>query len=120
MTRILLVEDNPVFRESLKESIYYHFPAVDVEEAGSGEDALQKVSANPVQLIFMDIRLPGMNGLQATRSIRSAFPDTRVVVLTGYDLPEYREAALNSGADQFLVKESVKWKEIEALIRSVQ
>jgi CheY-like chemotaxis protein len=94
MIRILLVEDNAVFRESLKQSISSHFPKVVIEEAASGEDALQKVNGNPPHLISMDLRLPGINGLQTTRPIKSAFPNIRIVMLTGYDIPEYREAAL--------------------------
>lgn len=120
MLRILLVEDNPFYRESLKQGLFAHFPSIIVEEAITGEEALKKVNGNPPQLIFMDIRLPGMNGLQATRKIKAAFPDIRIVILTGYDLPEYRKAALQYGAEQFFVKESIKWEEVEALVKSIE
>ena len=46
--------------------------------------------------------------------------DLRIAILTGYDVPEYREAALKSGAKQFFVKESLKWEEIEALVKSIE
>ena len=120
MIRILLVEDNHVFRESFKQSLHDHFPTVVIEEAASGEDALQKVNGHPPPLIFMDLRLPRINGLQATRKIKSAFPDIRIAILTGYDVPEYRGAALKRGAEQFFVKESLKWEGIEALVKSIE
>jgi YesN/AraC family two-component response regulator len=118
--RILLVEDNHVFRESLKQSISNHFPDIVIEEAVSGEEALQKVNGNPPHLIFMDLRLPGINGLEATRKIKATFPETRVVMVTGYDVPEYRQAALQYGAEHFFVKESLEWKDVEALIKSIR
>jgi CheY-like chemotaxis protein len=80
---ILLVEDNLVFRESFKQSLHELFPDVVIEEASSGEEGLQKVNGHPPHLIFMDLRLPGMNGLQATRKIKSDFPDIPIAILTG-------------------------------------
>jgi YesN/AraC family two-component response regulator len=120
MVRILLVEDNHVFRESFKQSISNHFSEIIIDEADTGEEALEKVNRNPPHLIFMDLRLPGMNGLQATRNIKAAFPEVRVAMLTGYDVPEYRQAALQYGAERFFVKESVEWNEVEALIKSIR
>ncbi len=120
MLRVLLVEDNHVFRKAFKENLSQHFPTLLIDEAENGDEALQKINAAPPHLIFMDIRLPGMNGLQLTQEIKKDFPDIRIDILTGYDLPEYREAAFNSGAEHFFVKESLKWKEIETLIKSLK
>ncbi len=119
MLRVLLVEDNEVYRSVLKGNLIKHFPSMVIDEAVSGEEALQKVRAAAPQLMFIDIRLPGMNGLQLTQEIKREFPNVRIVVVTGYDLPEYRQAALRYGADGIFVKESLKWDEIEALIKSV-
>ncbi len=117
MVRILLVEDNRVFRESFKESISNHLSDVSIEEADTGEEALEKVKGCPPHLVFMDLRLPGMNGLQATRKIKSAFPEIHVAMLTGYDAPEYRQAALQYGAELYLVKESLKWDDVDAFVK---
>ena len=56
--------------------------------------------------IFTDLRLPGANGLELTQKIKAQYPDTIVVIITNYDLPEYREAAFQSGADHFISKDS--------------
>jgi DNA-binding NarL/FixJ family response regulator len=116
MVRVLIVEDQTIFREELKRRLCEHFPSMVVEEAGDGEDALQKVGQTPHHLIFMDIRLPGVNGLQLTQKIKAAFPETHIAILTDYDFPEYREAALRFGADRFFVKSSFNWEEVEALV----
>jgi two-component system, response regulator YesN len=119
MLRALLVEDNRIYREAFKENLCQQFPAVLIDEAENGDEAIQKVHADPPQLIFMDIRLPVMNGLQLTQEIKNEFPNIRIVILTGYDLPEYRQAAVQYGADGFFVKGSLKWDEVAALIDSL-
>ncbi len=119
MLRVLLVEDNDVYRSALKENLIKHFPSMVIDEADDSEEALRKVKAAPPRLMFIDIRLPGMNGLQLTQKIKKDFPNVRIAIVTGYDLPEYRQAALQSGADGIFVKESLKWDEIEALVKSI-
>ena len=106
MKRILIVEDNAYFLQFLKETLHARLPSIDILEAGSGEEALQKIEILVPDAIFMDLRLPGTNGLDVTRKIKAQYPDTIVVILTNYDLPEYREAATQSGADHFLSKDS--------------
>lgn len=120
MLKVLLVEDNPIFREAIKRNLIDHFDSIVVEEATTGEEALQKVRESPPHLIFMDIRLPGINGLQSTRMIKRDFPNIRIAILTGYDLPEYRQAALQYGADCFMVKESLKGEEIAEFVKSAR
>lgn len=120
MLRVLLVEDNRTYREAFKENLHEYFPSMVIDEAATAEEALPKVKATPPHLIFMDIRLPGMNGFQLTQKIKRDFPNIRIVMLTGYDVPEYRAAAAQYGADGFFVKESLKWDEIEALVKSVE
>jgi two-component system, response regulator YesN len=119
MLNVLLVEDNPIFRETIKLNLLEHFQSMVVEEASTGEEALEKVKESPPHLILMDIRLPGINGLQSTQKIKRDFPNIQIAILTGYDLPEYRQAALQYGADCFLVKESIKGDEIAEFVKSV-
>jgi DNA-binding NarL/FixJ family response regulator len=120
MLNILLVEDNRFFREELKKRLLDHFPTMAVEEAADGDEALQKINRVLPQLIFMDIRLPGVNGLKLTQKIKADFPSTRIAILTNYDLPEYRQAAIQYGADRFFVKNLLNWDEVEALIKSIR
>lgn len=120
MVRVLIVEDQTIFREELKKSLCAHFPSMAVEEAGDGNEALQKVSRTPPHLIFfMDIRLPGANGLQLTQKIKVESPEIHIAILTDYDFPEYRQAALQFGADRFFIKSAFNWDEVEALIESI-
>ncbi|MBI4767220.1 MAG: response regulator transcription factor [Deltaproteobacteria bacterium] len=120
MLKILLVEDNRTYREALKENLIQQFPTLTIDEAENGEEALKKVTKAPPQLIFMDIRLPGINGLQLTKQIKRDFPGIHITMLTGYDVPEYRQAASQYGADGFFVKESLKWDEIRSLIEFIE
>jgi YesN/AraC family two-component response regulator len=90
-----------------------------IEEAGNADEALQKIKGGPPHLIFMDIRLPGVNGLQLTQRLKKDFPDINIAILTDYDLPEYRQAAVQYGADRFFVKNSFKWDDLEALVQSI-
>ncbi len=119
MVRILLVEDNPVFLKSFRQGISNRFRSVVIEEAISSEEALEKTSVNPPDLIFMDLRLPGINGLEATKKIKTGYPKIRVAMVTDYDLPEYSQVATQFGADGFFVKESIRWDEVETLIKSI-
>ena len=106
MKRILIVEDNAFFLQFLKETLHARFPPTDIVEAANGEEALQKIRTLPPDAIFMDLRLPGANGLELTRKIKAQYPNIIIVILTNYDLPEYLEAAHQSGADHFLSKDS--------------
>jgi DNA-binding NarL/FixJ family response regulator len=115
----LIVEDNTSFRQYFKENLQTRFPSLVIEEVGDGNDVLQKIEAFYPALIFMDIRLPGENGLQLTRKIKKNHSNIKIIILTNYDLPEYREAAFQYGANSFMTKDSLNWEEIEALIKSI-
>ena len=106
MKRILIVEDNAFFLQFLKETMQLRFPSIDILEAADGEEAMQKIKTLSPEAIFMDLRLPGENGLELTKKIKAQYPDIVVVIMTNYDLPEYREAAYQSRADHFLSKDS--------------
>ncbi len=117
--KILIVEDNESFRQVLKENLHSGFPSVETFEAADGEKALQIVEAELPNLIFMDIQLPGENGLSLTQKIKARYPEITVVIITTYNIPEYREAAFRYGANRFLPKDSLDWKEIEEVVESL-
>jgi len=119
MLRVLIVEDNGIFRETFRKGLLEYFPSMLIEEAANGDEALQIIQEGPPHLIFMDIRLPGVNGLQLTQRVKKNFPDINIAILTDFDLPEYRQAAVQYGADRFYVKGSFKWDELEALVKSI-
>ncbi len=117
--KILLVEDNVTFRRVLKRSLHHCFPCMIIAEAGDGEEALRRIDTLFPNLIFMDINLPGENGLELTRKIKATHPETPIIILTSYDLPEYRQAAYDYGADNFLVKGSFTLGELIAMVESL-
>ena len=104
--KTLIVEDNVTFRQMFKESLGSRFPAMEIEEAPDGRDLFNKIEFFHPKIVFMDIRLPGENGLELTKKIKRNYPDITVVIVTSYDLPEYRQAARESMADYFVPKGS--------------
>jgi two-component system response regulator YesN len=119
MSKILIVEDNDTFRHTLRSILQSRFPLMVIEEAGNRREALQKTNDFLPNLIFMDIKLPGKSGLELTKQIKHKSPSTIVIVLTNYDLKEYRVAAYESGADHFLGKGSSTAEEILGLVDSL-
>ena len=117
--KTLIVEDNVPYREILKDTLKTLFPAMVIQEAAEGKEAIQQVGIFQPQLIFMDIRLPDENGLQITERIKASHPDTKVIILTGYDCVEYREAATRCGASGYVAKDSLNPGELETLIKSL-
>ena len=116
MLKVLIVEDNGYFRETFKMVFQKRFPAVVIEEAGTGEEALQRIQGMAPDLLFMDIQLPGVNGLELTQKIKRDFPNIRIAMLTSYDLPEYRRAAARFGSDRFFIKDLLDWEEIKEFV----
>ena len=116
MLRVLIVEDNRFFREAFKAALQERLPSVVIEEAGNGEEALERISGAPPDLIFTDNRMDGMNGLELAQKIKKNFPFIKIAMLTAYDYPEYRRAASQYGVDRFFVKDALDWKEIEELV----
>jgi DNA-binding NarL/FixJ family response regulator len=117
--RTLIVEDNETFRRTFKEVLCKKYPFMIVEEALDGEEAQKKVETFLPDLVFMDVRLPGQTGLELTRKIKAMNPKIHVIILTDYNLPEYREAAFDSGADDFLIKGSLDPAAIDRLVQSL-
>lgn len=116
--RTLIVEDNSLFRQTLKESLQMSFPGIAIDEAANGAEALQRVNASLPDLILMDIRIPGESGLGLTKKIKEIYPYVTVFILTHYDTPECREAASRYGADRFIAKDSLNRMRLEELIKS--
>ncbi len=117
-SRALIVEDSGIFRTLLKETLQGRFPSMQIDEAADGEEARQKIRSNRPDLIFMDIKLPGENGLDLTSKIKAEHPDVIIFILTSYDTAEYREAAAQAKANYFLSKGSSSKESILALVES--
>jgi two-component system, response regulator YesN len=120
MLRALIVEDNRLFRDAFKAELHGRLSSLLIEEVENGEEALQRINVAHPDLIFMDMHLAGMNGLELARKIKNDFPLIRIAMLTGYDMPEYRLAASQQGVHHFFVKDLLDWEEIMEFVQSTQ
>lgn len=103
--RVVLVDDRPLVRAAL-EVVISGTPDVEVVgEAGTGAEAVQLAGELHPDVVVMDIRMPGMDGIEATRLVTAGPGEPRVVVLTTFDDDDYAYAALRAGASGFLVKD---------------
>jgi DNA-binding NarL/FixJ family response regulator len=119
MIRTLVVEENADFRQTLIGLLMARFPTMVFEEADDGIEALQKLEDFRPEIVFTEIKLLGQSGLELVRQVREASPEITVIILTSYDLPEYRQAARQNGAHHFLSKGSSSPRDILELTQSV-
>ncbi|HYA92092.1 MAG TPA: response regulator transcription factor [Thermodesulfobacteriota bacterium] len=117
--KTLIVEDNASFREILKDKLQTLFSSMAIYKTAEGREALQKLDALEPDLVFMDIRLPGENGIQLTQKIRAKYPNTKVIILTSYDSLQYRGAAIQSGGNCYIPKDSLGYIQIEKLVEAL-
>jgi DNA-binding NarL/FixJ family response regulator len=118
MIRVLLVDDQALIRMGFRLLLSSTEDLEVVGEAQDGQSALEQVAALRPDIVLMDVRMPGMNGIDATRSIVETHPDTRVLVLTTFDLDDYAFAALRAGASGFLLKDAAP-AELAAAVRTI-
>jgi CheY-like chemotaxis protein len=111
---ILIVEDNVAIRRLIRRTVS-HLVA-DIHECEDGADALKAYSEYRPDLVFMDVRMPRMDGLTATKEILNVHPEARIVIVTDYDEDDLRAAAFAIGAKGYVLKDNLA--DLEALLRS--
>ncbi len=116
--RVLVVDDQPLIRHSLRLIVDGASDLEVVGEAGTGEGAVMKAAELRPDVVLMDIRMPGGDGIEATRRITTDLPGTRVVVLSMFELDEYVHAALQAGASGFLLKDAEPARLVDAVRRT--
>lgn len=116
--RVVIVDDHPVVRFGLAAIISLQPDMVVVAEAGSGEEACTLCAERRADVVLMDLRLPGLSGVEAIRTLRKTQPDLRFIVLTTYDGDEDIHRALEAGAQAYLLK-AMSHAEVTAAIRKV-
>jgi DNA-binding NarL/FixJ family response regulator len=115
---VLLADDQPLLRRGFRMILEAEGDIAVTGEAGDGEEAIDLARQHPPDVVLMDIRMPGTDGIEATRRITAADARVRVLVLTTFDLDEYAFGALRAGASGFLLKD-VRPAELVAAIRTV-
>ncbi|MET8475591.1 response regulator transcription factor [Streptomyces sp. NPDC006422] len=118
MTSVLIVDDQPMQRFGFRMLLESQDDLRVAGEAGTGSDAVRLTAELAPDVALMDIRMPGMDGIEATRRIIAAGDRTKVLILTTFDLDEYAYAGLRAGASGFLVKDAQP-EELLAGIRAV-
>ena len=119
MFKALLVDDNLNFRSALHEALHSRFPFCDLVSADGVQSALRKVARLRPDLVITDLMMPDGNGFDLIRRLRAMKVTARIVVLTIHDLPEYREEAVRSGADEFFTKLSTSVQDIFGYIEGL-
>jgi DNA-binding NarL/FixJ family response regulator len=115
---VLLADDQPLLRRGFRMILETEDDLTVVAEAGHGGEAVELARQHHPDVVLMDIRMPGTDGIEATRQIAAAGTQVRVLVLTTFDLDEYAFGALRAGASGFLLKD-VRPGELVAAIRTV-
>ena len=116
--RVLCVDDHPIVREGIAAMIASQDDIVTVGEASNGMAAIEQYRQLKPDVVVMDLRMPGMGGVEATTQIKRQFPSARIIVLTTYEGDEDIHRALEAGAQGYILKDSVR-RELLNTIREV-
>lgn len=116
MTRVLICDDQQVVREGLRAILGTAPQMTVVGLAGDGRQAVELVATTSPDVVLMDLKMPAVDGVQATRQIRERFPNVHVLVLTTYDADDWVFAAIRAGAAGYLLKDSPR----ETLISAIE
>ncbi len=112
--KLLIVEDNPSVRQMIRRMAVGI--ADEISECSDGSDALAQYAAELPDWVLMDVRMPRLNGIHATRQIKTAFPAARIVIVTSFDEAGLRETAQQAGACGYVLKENLS--DLRQLLRS--
>ncbi len=104
MIKVMIADDQELIRESLRIVLSTHDDIQIVSTACNGREVLDLMKINSADVILMDIRMPEMDGVLATKEVKDAYPDTRIIILTTFDDDEYVFSALKNGACGYLLK----------------
>ncbi len=115
-TKIVIIDDHQLFREGVKRILEFEETFEVVAEGGDGREAAALIEQYQPDVVLMDINMPEVNGVEATRSLVDKYPDTKIIILSIHDDENYVTHALKSGAMGYLLKEM----DGDALIEAVK
>jgi DNA-binding NarL/FixJ family response regulator len=115
MIRVLVVDDHAILRDGIRSLLESQEDIVVVGEAENGAEAIEFVERSSPNIVLMDISMPRMNGLEATRHLHNHFPEVKVLILTQHDNLEYITPALQAGASGYVLKRSGRRELLNAL-----
>jgi len=115
MWKVLLVEDQAIVRQGLKVILEQDPNIIVTHQAENGQEAINILHSHLIDFVMMDIRMPVMNGIEATRIIKKQWPDIKIMILTTFNDAEYAMQALKEGANGFLLKTSETTKLLDAV-----
>ena len=116
-TRVFLVDDHPVVRTGMRQLLELDGRISVVGEANSGEEALEQFNGCPADVVLMDVRLPGMDGIEATRQLRARHPDLKIMILSSFG-DEYLAGAIEAGANGYILKMATQPELTHAVVQT--
>lgn len=118
--KVLICDDQAIIRDGLEMLLTLEKDIEVVGKAQDGAEALEQIAQHQPDLVLMDLKMPGMNGIEATRHIQTRYPTTKVLVLTTYDDDEWLFDALRAGAAGYLLKDTSREDVIKAVRGTVE
>jgi DNA-binding NarL/FixJ family response regulator len=116
--KIAIVDDHEFFRSGLKIALKRISNVICVFEASNGEEFIDKLKTNQIDMVLMDIKMPLMDGYQTTQLVRKNYPDIKIIILTMFDMDEYVQKLLEAGVNAFILK-NINKNELEKVIITV-
>lgn len=115
MKQVLIVEDHPIFSDGLQNILADEESIFLKDKLSDGNEVLPFLSKNQIDLILLDINLPGIDGLSLLNEIKTKYPDIKILILTQYDKSAFIQSAIERGADGYLLKNLSKNQVLEAV-----
>ncbi|HEY3402685.1 MAG TPA: response regulator transcription factor [Ohtaekwangia sp.] len=112
---ILLTDDQSMFREGVELILKQHFPQAKLYQAGNGKEALDVIAKQTIDVVLLDVNMPGMNGIEVSRIILRDHPETKIIILTQYNGEAMIATLLKEGVHGFLLKNSSSTEIIKAI-----
>ncbi len=116
--RVIIVDDHQMVREGMRQLLGFEKDIEVVAVYGSGSECIEQINENLPDVIFMDIRMPGISGIETTRLLCQKYPNIKVIMLTAHDEVQYVTDAINAGAKGYVLKK-VRQEELIKIIRDV-